>query len=85
MITANVHYAKTNLSKLLNKVTEGEQVVITNRGKPVAELKKPKKKSKKVFKPYFGMFKDEIKIGPDFEWTDKEIEELFYGPIEPET
>ena len=84
MISANVHYAKTNLSKLLAKVATGEQVVITNRGKPVAELKKSKKKAKKPFKPFFGMFKREIKIGPDFEWTDKEIEELFYAPIEPE-
>ncbi len=83
MITANVHYAKTNLSKLLVKVAEGEQVIITNRGKPVAELKKPKKSIEKKKKPLFGMFKDEIAIGPDFEWTDKEIEELFYGPIEP--
>ncbi len=60
MITANVHYAKTNLSKLLTKVTEGEQVIITNRGKSVAELKKPEKKNKNTLKPYFGMFKDEI-------------------------
>lgn len=83
MITANVHQAKTNLSKLLAKVAEGEQVIITNRGKPVAELTKLKEKAVKKKKPYFGMFKDEIKVGPDFEWTDEEIEELFYAPIEP--
>jgi antitoxin (DNA-binding transcriptional repressor) of toxin-antitoxin stability system len=83
MITANVHDAKTNLSKLLAKVAEGERVVITNRGTPVAELSKPKDKSPKKQKPYFGMFKGEIEIPDNFEWTNEEIEELFYGPLEP--
>lgn len=84
MITANIHYAKTNLSKLLVKVAQGEEVIITNRGKPVAQLNKPKNKTTKKKKPYFGMFKDEIQIGPNFEWTEKEIEELFYAPIDPQ-
>ena len=82
-----MHYAKTNLSKLLAKVATDEQVVITNRGKPVAELKKTsgKGKSAKPFKSLYGSMKGEIHIPDNFEWTDEEIEELFYGPIEPET
>lgn len=38
MITANIHEAKTNLSKLLARVAAGERVVICRAGTPVAEL-----------------------------------------------
>lgn len=34
----SVYEAKTQLSSLLEKVGAGDQVVITNRGNPVAEL-----------------------------------------------
>jgi prevent-host-death family protein len=36
--TFNVHDAKTQFSRLLDRVLEGEEVVITRNGKPVAEL-----------------------------------------------
>jgi prevent-host-death family protein len=36
--TFNVHEAKTNFSKLLDRVLEGEEVLITRNGVPVAEL-----------------------------------------------
>lgn len=35
---ASVHEAKTNLSKLLEKVRQGERVIITKYGVPAAEL-----------------------------------------------
>lgn len=35
---ASVHEAKTNLSKLLERVNRGERVIITRHGIPVAEL-----------------------------------------------
>jgi prevent-host-death family protein len=38
MIRVNIHEAKTNLSRLLKQVAEGEEVVIANRGEPVARL-----------------------------------------------
>lgn len=38
MITVNVHEAKTHLSRLLEKVANGEDVVIAKAGKPVARL-----------------------------------------------
>ncbi|MBM3268533.1 MAG: type II toxin-antitoxin system Phd/YefM family antitoxin [Candidatus Sericytochromatia bacterium] len=38
MINVNVHEAKTHLSRLLKQVEEGEEVVISNRGEPVARL-----------------------------------------------
>jgi prevent-host-death family protein len=34
----NIHQAKTNLSALLKKVSEGQDVIIARSGKPVARL-----------------------------------------------
>jgi prevent-host-death family protein len=34
----NVHDAKTNLSRLLEAVSEGEEIIISRAGKPVARL-----------------------------------------------
>jgi prevent-host-death family protein len=38
MITLGAFEAKTHLSSLLDRVAQGEEVVITKRGKPVARL-----------------------------------------------
>jgi prevent-host-death family protein len=38
MKTINIHEAKTNLSRLLTRVQNGEEIVISNRGVPVAKL-----------------------------------------------
>jgi prevent-host-death family protein len=38
METVNIHQAKTNLSRLLSRVEHGEEIVISNRGIPVAKL-----------------------------------------------
>ena len=36
----NIHEAKTNLSRLLSQVENGEEVIIAKAGKPIALLKK---------------------------------------------
>jgi prevent-host-death family protein len=38
MVTVNIHQAKTNLSRLLSQVELGEEIVIANRGVPIAKL-----------------------------------------------
>lgn len=38
MQTVNVHEAKTHLSRLLERVATGEEVVIAKAGRPVARL-----------------------------------------------
>lgn len=38
METVNIHQAKTNLSRLLSRVELGEEIVISNRGIPIAKL-----------------------------------------------
>lgn len=42
MITVGAFEAKTHLSSLLDRVAEGEDVLITKHGKPVARLVKAK-------------------------------------------
>jgi prevent-host-death family protein len=43
-VQVNVHQAKSQLSRLLELVEEGETVVIARHGKPVAELAPARKK-----------------------------------------
>lgn len=38
MTTVNIHDAKTQFSKLITRVQQGEEVVISKAGKPVARL-----------------------------------------------
>ena len=38
MDTVNIHQAKTHLSQLLSRVELGEEIIIANRGVPVAKL-----------------------------------------------
>jgi prevent-host-death family protein len=38
MVTINVHEAKTQFSKLLQRVMNGEQIIIAKGGRPVAVL-----------------------------------------------
>lgn len=79
MITANVHDAKTNLSKLLAKAAAGETVYIASRGKRLVKLTPVKKAP--VASEAFGMLKNQIHFAPDYDQADKEIEEMFEESI----
>lgn len=54
MQTINIHEAKTHLSRLLEQVAEGEEIVIAKAGKPIARLvpleAAPKKRRLGLFK-----------------------------------
>jgi prevent-host-death family protein len=77
MKTVNIHEAKTNLSKLLVMVQNGEQVVIAKAGTPIADLTPHKPKKNKI---KFGTAKGKIEFNPDdFDGIDPEIQEMFYG------
>ena len=62
--TVNIHEAKTHLSRLLERVSEGEEIVIAKSGKPVARLSSVDTKRKAL--PY-GMLKGKLKIRPGFD------------------
>ena len=76
MTTANVHQAKSNLSKLLNAAADGEDVVITRRGGKITQFKLvPIDQSTKP--PLFGALKDKIIYAHDYDKADAEILEMF--------
>ena len=79
----NVHEAKTHLSKLLERVEDGESVIIARHGKPVAELVPLRAK-----KPFpFGIAKGSPFTNPnagDAWWqpmTDQEVEAWIDGKL----
>lgn len=81
MMMRNVSEAKAELSALLVMVENGEDVVISRAGKPVAKLVKiePRTEPRKL-----GLFKGKGWIHDDFDDPDPELEKLFYeGAIEP--
>ncbi len=74
MTIVNIHEAKTNLSKLLEQVQRGEEVIIAKSGLPIAELK-PHTHKRNSFK--LGLLKGQIKYHSDIVGPDPEVSELF--------
>jgi prevent-host-death family protein len=75
----NIHEAKTNLSRLLQRVAMGEEVIIAKAGTPIAKLVPVKKSLKKRI---FGSAKGDFIVPDDFNDPDPDIEDLFYnGPV----
>jgi prevent-host-death family protein len=66
----NVHEAKTQLSRLLQDVEKGEEVVIARNGTPVARLV-PHVEERKPREP--GWAKGRIWMAPDFDEYDEQI------------
>jgi prevent-host-death family protein len=62
MSVFNVHDAKTNLSRLLERVAQGEEVIIAKSGRPVAKLVRMTVEPRRP-----GRLKGRIRIGPDFD------------------
>ena len=60
----NIHEAKTHLSKLIEAVMEGEEIIIAKAGKPVAKLGPIKNGPPKR---RFGLLKGKIKVADDFD------------------
>ncbi|WP_394838579.1 type II toxin-antitoxin system prevent-host-death family antitoxin [Pendulispora rubella] len=60
----NVYAAKTQLSSLLDKAAEGEEIVITRNGRPVAKLVPANAPTKRRV---LGRLKGRIRIRKDFD------------------
>jgi prevent-host-death family protein len=69
----NIHEAKTHLSKLLERVINGEEIIIAKAGKPVARLT-PVITSVKKRSP--GGDQGKVIIKPDFDESLPEFEDL---------
>ena len=79
---ANIHEVKTHLSEYLEKLGEGETLVICKRNEPIAELKRLPKRSMEP-RP-IGLAKGKIHI-PDSFWDplpDDILEGFNSGPVE---
>jgi len=74
----NIHEAKTQLSRLLRRVAEGEEVTISRAGVPVAKLVAvgPAGQSRPM-----GMDRGKIWMADDFDRLPQEVEALFYTEI----
>jgi prevent-host-death family protein len=73
-VEVNIHEAKTQLSRLIEKALRGEEVIIAKAGHPVVRLipiQKPK--------PILGSARGTIQFQPGWDdpLTDKEVAEIF--------
>jgi antitoxin (DNA-binding transcriptional repressor) of toxin-antitoxin stability system len=76
----NTHETKTRFSELLRRVSEGEEIIIANRGVPVAH--DPLHESRSRMR---GKYEGQIKIADDFDAPlPDEIQNAFEG-VNPES
>jgi prevent-host-death family protein len=67
----NIHEAKTTLSKLIEAVQRGEEVIIGKAGRPVAKLVPYVEEKPKVRR--IGGLKGKVWMAPDFDQLPREV------------
>jgi prevent-host-death family protein len=72
----NIHEAKTHLSRLVERVEAGEEILIARAGRPVARLV-PLRSRMSPRQP--GIWRDRVRLAPDFDQTDEELLDAFEG------
>ncbi|HUF96750.1 MAG TPA: type II toxin-antitoxin system prevent-host-death family antitoxin [Ilumatobacter sp.] len=77
-VTFSLHEAKAKLSHLITLAEAGETVEITRHGKVVARLTGADFEPRR---PGWGV--GTVEYLGEFEFTEAEIDEMFYGDIEP--
>ena len=77
MIT-DTYSAKTHLSRLLDQVERGEEVIITRRGKPVAKLVRIEAEPAVRRPIVFGLLRDKFPPLPDDMGEDAEWQEIIH-------
>lgn len=70
-----IHEAKTELSKLLELVEHGENIVIARAGKPVALLTRYEARVPAVS----GLFEGQVHIADDFDTMPPDLDRAFRG------
>jgi prevent-host-death family protein len=70
----NVHEAKTHLSKLLERVEHGEEIVIARNGRPIARLVADT--PKRDYRSFVGVWKGKVDMSR-FDEADEEIAREF--------
>ena len=70
----NIHDAKTHLSRLVERVAQGEEITIARAGRPVAKLV-PYQPQIERRTP--GIWRGQVWIAPDFDDEDEQIIKVF--------
>jgi prevent-host-death family protein len=70
----NIHEAKTHLSRLVERVEAGEEVVIARAGRPIARLIafKPRTEPRRP-----GLWRGKVELAPDFDAPDERVQAAF--------
>ena len=76
MNQVNVHEAKTHLSRLLERVEAGEEIVISRAGRPVARLVSYRGLTSRR-RP--GAWRGRVRIAPDFDELPPNVAAAFGG------
>ncbi len=72
----NIHDAKTNFSKLIAFVVEGEEIIIAKAGQPLVKMV-PITQNKKF---RFGTYKEQVEVPDDFDAPlPDDLLSAFYG------
>lgn len=80
MTITNIHEAKTQLSKLIERVQQGEEIIIGKAGRPVAKLV-PYRRARKPRRPG-GRWKGRIWMAKDFDVLPEAVAAWFRGGAE---
>jgi prevent-host-death family protein len=85
-VTANIHEAKTTLSKLIERALAGEEVIIAKAGKPLVELK-PVRQATSVEDrmAILGKYEGQMILSDDWEKSafDAEMHRKWFGEDPP--
>ena len=80
MDTVNIHQAKTQLSRLIERVCAGEEIIIARGGRPVARLAPLEQRRPRRL----GLLKGKIWVAKDFNAPlPDDLLDLFEGKGEP--
>ncbi|MFD4456763.1 type II toxin-antitoxin system Phd/YefM family antitoxin [Nocardia sp. NPDC058480] len=74
MTTVNIHEAKTHLSRLLERVSKGERIVISKAGQPIADLVPHRSAPVTI-----GGLKGQLTYDDSAFDVDVDIQRMFYG------
>ncbi|AQR61238.1 hypothetical protein BZG35_05935 [Brevundimonas sp. LM2] len=80
-VTANIHEAKTTLSKLIERALAGEEVIIAKAGKPLVRLAPVTQPVAVDRAAIFGKYRGKMILSDDWEESafDAEMHRKWYG------
>jgi prevent-host-death family protein len=76
MTCVNIQAADARLSELLDRVEQGEQIVIARNGRPIVELTPYARQASRARAAFFGSMKGQIDMSR-FDESDEEIAREF--------